>query len=81
MVADLQWTFPLAFVEVVWGDGRTTGRKVVSGTHLPPFGRHRFVIPFDATGKTWVRFAAWDSAGDGAFVPPVRLPGPQPDRP
>jgi len=69
------------FVEVVWGDGRTTGRQVVSAAHLPPFGRHRFVIPFDATGKTWVRFAAWDSAGDGAFVPPVRLPGPQPDRP
>jgi hypothetical protein len=80
VVAELDWTFPLELVEVVWGDGRTTGRQVISAAHLPPFGRHRFVIPFDATGKTWVRFAAWDSAGDGAFVPPVKLPGPEPDR-
>jgi hypothetical protein len=78
VVADLDWTFPLEFVEVVWGDGRTTGRQVVSAAHLPPFGRHRFVIPFDATGKTWVRFAAWDSAGNGAFAPPLRLEGSPP---
>jgi len=78
VVADLEWTFPLEFVEVVWGDGRTSGRQVVSATHLPPLGRHRFVIPFDATGKTWVRFAAWDSAGNGAFAPPVRLEAPRP---
>ena len=81
VVADLEWTFPLEFVEVVWGDGRTSGRHVVSATNLPPFGRHRFVIPVDATGKTWVRFAAWDSAGDGAFAPPVRLEGSPPARP
>jgi hypothetical protein len=73
-VADLEWTFPLEFVEVVWGDGSATGRQVVSATDHPPFGRHRFAIPFDANGKSWVRFAAWDSAGNGAFVPPVRLP-------
>ncbi|HEY2945189.1 MAG TPA: hypothetical protein VGN09_22340, partial [Vicinamibacteria bacterium] len=73
VVAEIEWTFPLDFVEVVWGDGRTTGRQVVSTTDLPPFVRHRFVIPFDAAGKDWVRFAAWDSAGNGAFVPPVRL--------
>jgi hypothetical protein len=75
VAADVEWTFPLEFVEVVWGDGRTTGRQVVSATDLPPFGRHRFRIPFDAEGKDWVRFAAWDSAGNGAFVPPARLGG------
>jgi hypothetical protein len=73
VVADLEWTFPLEFVEVVWGDGRTTGRQVVPATDRLAFGRHRFVIPFDAAGKSWVRFAAWDSAGNGAFVPPVRI--------
>ena len=30
-------------------------------------------IPFDAAGKSWVRLAAWDSAGNGAFVQPVWL--------
>ena len=66
--AEVEWTFPLDFVEVVWGDGVTTGRQIVPGTDLPPMGRHRFSIPFDASGKKWVRFAAWDSAGNGALA-------------
>jgi hypothetical protein len=73
VVADVEWTFPLEFVEVVWGDGKTTGRQVISATDRPVFGRHRFEIPFDAAGKKWVRFAAWDSAGNGALVQPVRV--------
>jgi hypothetical protein len=70
---DVEWTFPLEFVEVVWGDGVTTGSQVVSATEQPPMGRHHFSIPFDATGKKWVRFAAWDSAGNGALVQPIKL--------
>lgn len=81
LTADLEWTFPLEFVELVWGDGRTTGRRVIPATDLAPFGRHRFVVPLEAAGQKWVRFAAWDSAGNGAFVPPVRLPAREPDRP
>jgi hypothetical protein len=73
IVADLEWTFPLEFVEVVWGDGVKTDRQVISATHLPPFGRHTFEIPFSVAGKKWVRFAAWDSAGNGAFVQPIKL--------
>ncbi len=73
VVADVEWTFPLEFLEVVWGDGIGTGRRVVSGTALPPFGTQRFEIPFDAAGKKWVRFAAWDSAGNGALTQPVRV--------
>jgi hypothetical protein len=71
--AEVEWTFPLDFVEVVWGDGVTTGSQVVPATDLPPMARHRFSIPFDAAGKKWVRFAAWDSAGNGALVQPVKL--------
>lgn len=73
IAADLEWTFPLGFVEVVWGDGRKVDRQIISATDLPPFGSKRFAIPFDATGKSWVRFAVWDSAGNGAFVQPVWL--------
>jgi len=73
IVADVQWTFPLSFVEVVWGDGMRIDRQVVPAADLGPFGTNRFTIPFDARGKAWVRFAAWDSAGDGAFVQPVWL--------
>ena len=74
VVADVEWTFPLEFVEVVWGDGQTTDRQIIPATDLPPFGSHRFEIPFDATGKKWVRFAVWDSAGNGALVQPIKLP-------
>ncbi|MBW8867596.1 MAG: hypothetical protein JF610_09750 [Acidobacteria bacterium] len=71
--ADVEWTFPLSFVEVVWGDGHTIDRQVISATDLPAFGTKHFAIPFAAKGKAWVRFAVWDSAGNGAFVQPVWL--------
>jgi hypothetical protein len=73
VVADVEWTFPLEFVEAVWGDGERVGRTVFSATDKPPFGSHRFRIPFDASGKKWVRFSAWDSAGNGAFTQPMHL--------
>jgi len=69
--ADVEWTFPLSFVEVVWGDGKKIDRQIISATDLPAFGTKHFSIPFDAKGKAWVRLAVWDSAGDGAFVQPV----------
>ncbi len=73
IAADVEWTFPLDFVEVVWGDGQKTGRQIISTSELPAFGQHKFRIPFDATGKKWVRFAAWDVAGNGALVQPIKL--------
>jgi hypothetical protein len=73
LTAEIEWTFPLEFVEIVWGDGSVTGRELIAATDYPPFGSHRFEIPFDSTGKKWVRFAAWDSAGNGAFTQPVHL--------
>jgi hypothetical protein len=71
--AEVEWTFPLDFVEVVWGDGKTVDRQIISTTDLPPFGKKRFQIPLNVAGKKWVRFAAWDVATNGAFVQPVRL--------
>ncbi len=73
VMADVEWTFPLEFVEVVWGDGQKTDRQIISATELPAFGKHSFQIPFNAAGKKWVRFAVWDSAGNGAFVQPIKL--------
>ncbi|MBI1790507.1 MAG: hypothetical protein HYR60_23490 [Acidobacteria bacterium] len=71
--AEIEWTFPLEFVEVVWGDGQKTDRKVIPATEYPPFGSHRFRIPLEMAGKKWVRFAAWDSAGNGAVSQPVHV--------
>lgn len=70
VTADVEWTFPLSFIEVVWGDGKKIDRQITLVTDLPAFGTSHFAIPFDAKGKAWVRFAVWDSAGNGAFVQP-----------
>jgi hypothetical protein len=66
---------PLDFVEVVWGDGKKTDRQIISAADLPAFGQKGFRIPFHAAGKKWVRFAAWDVAGNGALVQPIKLTG------
>lgn len=75
ITAEVEWTFPLEFVEVVWGDGMRVDRQVIDARDLEAFGKKRFSLPFDAKGKAWVRFAVWDSAGNGAFVQPVWLNG------
>ena len=71
--AEVEWTFPIDFVELVWGDGTKTDTHVMSTTEMGPFGSRKFQIPFDPTGKKWVRFGVWDSAGNGAFTQPVML--------
>ena len=71
--AEVEWTFPLEFAELVWGDGDTTHTETIPAADLPAFGSKKFSVPFDATGKKWVRFAVWDSAGNGAFTEPVHL--------
>jgi hypothetical protein len=43
-------------------------------------GSKHFEIPFDAAGKKWVRFAAWDTAGNGAMSQPVKLNPAMPSR-
>ncbi len=71
--ADLKWTFPLDFVEVVWGDGKKTFSKVVPTKDLPAFGSKSISVPFDGRGAKWVRVAAWDTAGNGAMTQPVEI--------
>ena len=73
IAVDIEWTFPLNFVEIIWGDGTRSDRQVIPATDLPPMGSKHFEIPFDAAGKKWVRLAAWDTAGNGAMVQPVKL--------
>jgi hypothetical protein len=38
--------------------------RKISATDLTPFSTHHYQLPFDAAGKKWIRFAAWDSAGN-----------------
>jgi hypothetical protein len=67
-----QWTFPLAFGEIVWGNGRETFTQTFPLDHTRPFGSHTFEWKTSAKNWTWARVAVWDIAGNGAFVNPVR---------
>lgn len=71
--ASLEWTFPMAFGEVVSGDGRGVFRHRIDLADSEEFGTRKLRIPLDLEGRTWVRFEAWDVAGNGAFTQPVRL--------
>ena len=73
ITADVEWTFPMAFMEIVTGDGKTVSKQVISATDMQAFGTRKLSIPFDATGKKWVRFAMWDVAGNGGFTQPQWL--------
>ncbi len=71
--ATFEYTFPLDFAELVWSDGTTVDRKIIPLTTTEQFGTKTLRIPFDATGKKWVRFDVWDAAGDGAWLQPVMV--------
>jgi hypothetical protein len=71
--ATIEYTFPLEFAELVWSDGTKVDRRIIDLTDTTPFGIKNFKIALDATGKKWVRFAVWDSAGNGAWVQPTAL--------
>lgn len=71
LTADLKWTFPLRFAEIVTGDGTRVERKRIDLGDTRAFGHRKLQTPIDLTGKTWARFEAWDIAGNGAFTQPV----------
>jgi len=70
--ARVEWTFPLAFGEIVWGDGRDTFTRTIDLTETHPFGSATFEFTTEARNWQWARIAVWDVAGNGAFINPVR---------
>jgi len=71
LVATLEWTFPLAFAEVVSGDGEKVYRQRVELGDTAAFGTRQLRIPVDLRGRKWVRFEAWDVATNGAYTQPI----------
>ena len=67
-----QWSFPLAFGEIVWGDGRETFSETFPLDRTRAFGAQTFEWKANAKNWRWARVAVWDVAGNGAFVNPVR---------
>ena len=69
--AELRFTLPLQFAELVWGDGEKTYRKMYSLETTREFGKHKLEFDADTPGWRWARLAVWDIAGNGAFANPV----------
>ena len=66
-----RWTFPLRFAEIVWGDGQSSQREIISLESTRHFGESTFQWKAAASNWKWARLAVWDVAGNGAFVNPV----------
>lgn len=75
--ADIEWTYPMSFADIVSGDGKQVFRQRVDLSDCDSFGTKKLQIPLSLKGRTWVRFEAWDIAGNGAFTQPVWI-GPKP---
>ncbi|MBC7809058.1 MAG: hypothetical protein H7145_23225, partial [Akkermansiaceae bacterium] len=75
---NLEWTFPLAFAEVISGDGKQVFRQRIALSDTQAFGKRDLDIPVDLKGRTWVRFEAWDIAANGAYTQPVWITGSSP---
>lgn len=71
--AGLRWTFPLAFAELISGDGKNVFRQRIDLTRTGAFGDERLEFQADLDGRTWARLEVWDVARDGAFTQPVWL--------
>ena len=69
--ARIQWTFPLAFGEIVWGDGKETFTRTLDLSETGPFGDATFEWSKEAKSWQWARIEVWDVAGNGAFINPV----------
>jgi hypothetical protein len=76
----LGWTFPMAFAEVVSGDGTKVYRERIDLSDTLAFHSDTRELRPNLKGRKWVRVEAWDVAANGAFSQPVWLEpagGPQ----
>ena len=68
---ELNWTFPMAFAEVVTGDGKEVYRQRINLAETGSFGKKTLEKELDLKGKSWVRLEAWDIAANGVISQPL----------
>src|SRR5690606_17540034 len=69
----INWTFPLNFMEVVSGDGEKVYREKIDLNDTEAFGSRNFTVPVELRNRKWVRLEVWDVAANGAFTQTVYL--------
>ena len=76
VTADIEWTFPLEFAEVIWNEGDQIKRRTISLAETEEHGRKEFSFPVDLSTATWARFEVWDIARNGAWTQTIWLKEP-----
>ena len=76
--ARLTWTFPMAFAEIITGDGKNVYRTRIDLADTGAYGERTLKLPVDLKTKKWIRFEAWDVAANGVISQPVWV-APVPD--
>ncbi|WP_209404972.1 hypothetical protein [Pseudozobellia sp. WGM2] len=70
---ELDWTFPLNFIEIISGDGNSVFRERIDMNHTNAFGTDKFSFEAELKNRKWVRIEVWDVAANGAFTQTVYL--------
>ena len=68
ITADIEWTLPLVFAEVITGDGQSVKRQRIDLTATGEMEREQFRWKIEQAGAKWARLEIWDVARDGAFT-------------
>ena len=68
---ELEWTYPLAYIELVSGDGNSVTRQRFDVTNTKEFGSQSIATTVDLSNAKWARVEVWDIARNGAFTQPV----------
>ena len=70
---EIDWTFPLQYLEIVSGDGQQVYREHVNLNNTEAFGKKEFRFSLSLANRKWVRVEVWDAAANGAFTQMVWL--------
>lgn len=70
---DVNYTFPLHYVQIVTGDGEKTYTKNFEAISSRAFGSEQLKFSTTLNGKKWIRLEVWDIAANGAFTQTIYL--------
>lgn len=70
---DINWTFPLNYVEIISGDGKNVFHERIPLNDTQAFGQKTIQHSPNLKNRKWLRMEVWDVAANGAFTQVVWL--------
>ena len=68
---ELEWTYPLAYMELVSGDGTNVTRQRFDLSDTKEFNNRSISTFANVANQKWMRVEVWDIARNGAFSQPI----------